>query len=87
MFCYPIPTTAQIEGGPGANGDNHVLYLDTTGAPNNCTLYRNVRHATLHEPTVGCGQWRDLSPGVQHAASRSMDEAPMRLGCRSFRVW
>jgi hypothetical protein len=41
MFCYPIPTTAKIEGGPGAGtgDDRHVLYIDTTGAPDQCTLY------------------------------------------------
>jgi len=40
-FCYPIPTTAPIEGGPGADpdADRHVLYIDTAGAPDNCTLY------------------------------------------------
>jgi len=40
-FCYPIPTNARIEGGPGADtdADRHVLYLDTDGAPNGCTLY------------------------------------------------
>ena len=41
QFCYPIPLTAPIEGGPGASpdSDRHVLYIDTAGAPNNCTLY------------------------------------------------
>ncbi len=40
-FCYPIPLTAPIEGGPGADtdSDRHVLYLDTAGAPSNCTLF------------------------------------------------
>ncbi len=40
-FCYPIPTTAKIEGGPGAStgSDRHLLYLDTAGAPSACTLY------------------------------------------------
>lgn len=40
-FCYPIPTTARIEGGPAAasGADRHVLYIDTAGAPDNCTLY------------------------------------------------
>lgn len=40
-FCYPIPTTAKIEGGPAAKttADRHVLYLDTKGAPSACTLY------------------------------------------------
>ena len=41
QFCYPIPLTAPIEGGPKAStdSDRHVLYIDTAGAPSNCTLY------------------------------------------------
>lgn len=40
-FCYPIPLTVRIEGGPSAamRADRHVLYLDTAGAPDDCTLY------------------------------------------------
>ncbi|CAN5419661.1 hypothetical protein BH09MYX1_BH09MYX1_51500 [soil metagenome] len=40
-FCYPIPTSAKIEGGSGASGgsDRHLVYLDTAGAPSACTLY------------------------------------------------
>ena len=40
-YCYPIPLTAAIEGGSGSpqDSDRHVLVLDTTGAPNNCTIY------------------------------------------------
>ncbi|MGB2710088.1 MAG: hypothetical protein WBC33_01120 [Conexibacter sp.] len=32
---YPIPPTAPIEGGPGADGDRHVLVVDKTA----CKLY------------------------------------------------
>jgi hypothetical protein len=41
QFCYPIPITAPIEGGSSADtdSDRHVLYIDTKGAPSNCTLY------------------------------------------------
>jgi hypothetical protein len=41
QFCYPIPHTALIEGGTSSlsRSDRHVLYIDTAGAPNNCTLY------------------------------------------------
>jgi hypothetical protein len=42
QFCYPIPRDANlIEGGPGADtdSDRHVLYIDTAGAPDSCTLY------------------------------------------------
>ena len=40
-FCYPIPLSAPIEGGPTAatGSDRHVLYVDTSGAPDHCTLY------------------------------------------------
>jgi len=34
-WCYPIPSTCKLE----APGDSHLLYLDTAGAPNHCTLY------------------------------------------------
>lgn len=41
QFCYPIGSTAKIEGGPSAKttSDRHALWIDTTGAPGNCTLY------------------------------------------------
>ena len=40
-FCYPIPLSAPIEGGPQADSDadRHILYVDTAGGPDNCTLY------------------------------------------------
>jgi hypothetical protein len=40
-FCYPIPLDAKIEGGNGAamTDDRHVLFLDTSGAPDHCVLY------------------------------------------------
>ena len=34
-WCYPIPGTSKIEG----PSDSHLLFLDTAGAPKNCTLY------------------------------------------------
>jgi hypothetical protein len=34
-FCYPIPGSCKIEG----PSDSHLLFLDTAGAPDNCTLY------------------------------------------------
>ena len=53
-FCYPIPLTAAIEGGAGASADSdrHVLYIDTAGAPNNCTLYELYN---AQNPTGGSG--------------------------------
>jgi len=40
-YCYPIPLDAKIEGGTGAKqgSDRHVLFLDTDGSPDKCTLY------------------------------------------------
>ena len=40
-FCYPIPLTSNIEGGPSAKAtsDRHLLFLATDGAPAHCTLY------------------------------------------------
>jgi len=40
-FCYPIPLSAPIEGGPQADSDadRHILYVDTAGGPDDCTLY------------------------------------------------
>ncbi len=54
QFCYPIPLTAPIEGGAGAStdSDRHVLYIDTTGAPANCTLYELYN---AQNPTGGSG--------------------------------
>jgi hypothetical protein len=53
-FCYPIPLTAPIEGGPSApaDSDRHVLYIDTAGAPSNCTLYELYN---AQNPTGGSG--------------------------------
>jgi hypothetical protein len=36
-FCYPIPLDAKTEG--NGEGDQHVLFLATDGAPDHCVLY------------------------------------------------
>jgi hypothetical protein len=68
-FCYPIPTTAQIEGGPGANtsDDRHVLYLDTAGAPNDCTLYEiyNAQNFTA-------APWDAANGAIFHLGSNTL---------------
>jgi hypothetical protein len=40
-FCYPVPLDAKIEGGTQAKPgeDRHVLFVDTTSAPDHCVLY------------------------------------------------
>lgn len=50
--CYPIPLDARIEGGEGAStgSDRHVLFLDTDGAPDHCTLYELYN---AHNPEGG----------------------------------
>ncbi len=69
MFCYPIPTTAPIEGGPGADtgSDRHVLYLDTAGAPSNCTLYElyNAQNFTS-------APWVAINGAIFHLGSNAL---------------
>ena len=69
-FCYPIPSTARIEGGPASNpgdGDRHLLYLDTTGAPNDCTLYEmwNTNGFTA-------GTWSASNGAIFHLGSNAL---------------
>jgi hypothetical protein len=70
MFCYPIPSSARIEGGPTSmpgDGDRHVLYLDTAGAPNDCTLYEMWN-------TVGfaSGRWTASNGAIFHLGSNAL---------------
>ncbi len=68
-FCYPIPSTAPIEGGSGASGtsDRHVLYLDTAGAPSDCTLYELYQAQNF----VGPG-WRAGNGAIFHLGSNAL---------------
>jgi hypothetical protein len=67
-FCYPIPLTAPIEGGANAEGDRHVLYLDTAGAPGNCTLYELYSAQT---PTGSSG-WTAAFGAIFHLGSNAL---------------
>ena len=69
-FCYPIPLTAPIEGGPSAStdSDRHVLYIDTTGAPDNCTLYELYN---AQNPTGSSG-WTAANGAVFHLGSNAL---------------
>jgi hypothetical protein len=69
-FCYPIPLTAPIEGGPTADtgSDRHVLYIDTAGAPDNCTLYE-VYNA--QNPAGGSG-WTASNGAIFHLGSNAL---------------
>ena len=67
-FCYPIPLDANlIEGGPGG-GDRHVLYLDTAGAPDNCTLYE------LYEGQLAAGStgWTAGNGAIFHLGGNAL---------------
>lgn len=83
-FCYPIPPDAPIEGGPDAdsNADRHVLFLDTAGAPNNCTLYELYmaqNYADGHW-TAGNGAIFDLgSNALRPAGWTSADAAGLPI--------
>ena len=70
QFCYPIPLTAPIEGGPNAatDSDRHVLYIDTAGAPKNCTLYELYG---AQNPTGGSG-WTAANGAVFHLGSNAL---------------
>jgi hypothetical protein len=70
QFCYPIPLTAPIEGGPSAatDSDRHVLYIDTAGAPNSCTLYELY---SAQNPTGGSG-WTAANGAIFHLGSNAL---------------
>jgi hypothetical protein len=72
-FCYPIPLTAPIEGGPSAStdSDRHVLYLDTAGAPDNCTLYELYN---AQNPT-GTSGWTAANGAIFHLGSNALRTA------------
>jgi hypothetical protein len=68
--CYPIPLNAPIEGGPSAatDSDRHVLYIDTAGAPTNCTLYELYN---AQNPTGGSG-WTAANGAIFHLGSNAL---------------
>ena len=67
-FCYPIPATALIEGGPSSppTSDRHVLVLDTTGAPNDCTLYE------LYNGSYTAPGWTAQNGAIFHLGSNKL---------------
>jgi hypothetical protein len=73
QFLYPIPLTADIEGGPTADtgSDRHVLYIDTAGAPNNCTLYELYN---AQNPTGSSG-WTASNGAIFHLGSDALRTA------------
>jgi hypothetical protein len=69
-FCYPIPLTAPIEGGPSADADadRHVLYIDTAGAPDNCTLYELYNA----QNPAGSSGWTAANGAIFHLGSNAL---------------
>ena len=70
QYCYPIPLTAPIEGGPSAStdSDRHVLYIDTAGAPSNCTLYE-IYNA---QNPAGTSGWTAANGAIFHLGSNAL---------------
>jgi hypothetical protein len=70
-FCYPIPFTALIEGGPSAttDSDRHVLYLDTHGAPDHCTLYELYN---TQNPGASPTSWTAQNGAIFHLDSNTL---------------
>jgi hypothetical protein len=70
QFCYPIPLTAPIEGGLGASpgSDRHVLYIDSAGAPANCTLYELYNA----QNPAGSSGWTATNGAIFHLGSDAL---------------
>ena len=62
-FCYPIPGSCKIEG----PSDSHLLYLDTAGAPDNCTLYELWQA----RPFTGSG-WSASNGAIFHLGTNAL---------------
>jgi len=71
-FCYPIPSSCNIEGGPQASSgsDRHLLYLDTAGAPSNCTLYEVYNTQNWSGPG-----WTAANGAIWHLGSNALRPA------------
>lgn len=69
QWCYPIPTTAKIEGGAGSSSgsDRHVLFVDTAGAPDNCTLYE-----IYNAQNYSSSPWRAINGAIFHLGSNAL---------------
>lgn len=62
QWCYPIPSSCKIEG----PSDSHLLYLDTAGAPDNCTLYE------LWETKPFSSGWTAGNGAIFHLGSNAL---------------
>lgn len=68
-FCYPVPSSVKIEGGPSApaGSDRHALYLDTAGAPAGCTLYELYNTQNWTGP-----DWKAANGAIFHLGSNAL---------------
>lgn len=64
-FCYPVPSSAKIEGGPGAktSDDRHLLYIDTQS----CTLYELYNAQNWTGP-----DWKAANGAIWHLGSNAL---------------
>jgi hypothetical protein len=67
-FCYPIPSTAKIEGGAAAKpaSDRHLLYIDTAGSAGSCTLYELYQAQNWVGPN-----WSAANGAIWHLGSNA----------------
>jgi hypothetical protein len=74
---YPIPSDAPIEGGPAADGDRHVLVVDTA----DCKLYETFdSHPAGNRWTAGSGAVYDLrSNAMRPSGWTSADAAGLPI--------
>jgi hypothetical protein len=71
QFCYPIPRDVNlIEGGAGADSgsDRHVLYIDTAGAPADCTLFELY----MAQNPTGTSGWTAGNGAIFHLGSNAL---------------
>jgi hypothetical protein len=81
--------TRRIEGGPSArsDADRHILYVDTAGGPDNCTLYELY---LVQNPTGTTG-FTAANGAIFHLGSNALRPdgwtSADAAGLRSSRVW
>lgn len=70
-WCYPIPFSAPIEGGTSSSttSDRHVLFIDTAGAPDHCTLYELWN---AQNPPDSSGGWTAANGAIFHLGTNAL---------------
>jgi hypothetical protein len=81
--CYPVPLGARVEGGPDAaeDADRHVIFVDTRGAPDHCTLYElyNVRRRGRKLALKSASVWQLGSNARRREGWTSADAAGLPI--------